>query len=87
VTPLVDVAKRDENPKEGTFVVLQRRKGARIGSTLEGSESSREDEPTPKGAGDGGRRKTVGLTGNGKACGCEGTRCPRWPTAYKTLKS
>jgi hypothetical protein len=85
-TPPVEVAKRDETPRK----VLRRTRAAgraRTGRTLKGSESSREDEPAWQRAGDGDRRRTAVLTGNGKAHGREVTQQPRWSVAYNTLES
>jgi hypothetical protein len=44
-TPPVDVAKREANPKEGGLTDTAAVGRTRIEGTLQGSESSREDEP------------------------------------------
>jgi hypothetical protein len=82
-TPPVDVAKRAGTPRKElrrTAATGQ----ARVGSTLQGSKSSREDEPISQEMGDGARRKTAWRTGNGGRWRVRGTRCPRWSRAYNT---
>jgi hypothetical protein len=69
-TPLADVAKREETPREATSFNCRSEAGTDRQQTLQGSESSREDEPAfRKGRGTAVGEEPLGSPETGKPAG------------------
>jgi len=85
-TPLVDVAKRDETPRKATSFNCRSEAGTDRQQTLQGSESSREDEPVSERGGGRWSERNRWAHRKRESLRVRGTQCPRWPITYKTLK-